>query len=122
MKSLFDAAVRVEVAARIAKLNEHSKPEWGQMTVYQMIRHCTMWEEMLLGKTVYKQSFLGKLVGKFALKDMMKHEPAKRNLPTVPSFKITGKGDVEAAKKEWLALLNEHTGRTPENTHCQCVE
>ena len=108
MKTLFEASTRAELATRINKLNENSQPHWGKMTVYQMIKHCLMWEEMLLGKTIYKQSFLGKLAGKFALKDMMKDEPVKRNLPTVPSFKMTGSGDVAGAKTKWLGLLEQH--------------
>ena len=53
-----------------------------------------------LGKKKYKQSFIGKLFGKMALKDMMKDEPIKKNLPTVPSFKIKGNGDIAGEKKE----------------------
>ena len=113
MKTLFDDNTRAELIQRISTLNEDSRPQWGKMTVYQMIKHCIKWEEMLLGKTEYKQSFLGRLVGKFALKDMMKDEPAKRNLPTVPSFKMTGDGDVAGARKEWLCLLEMYTGREP---------
>jgi hypothetical protein len=114
MKNLFDKSTRAEVITRVQNLNEKSRPEWGKMTVYQMIRHCILWEEMLLGKTIYKQSFLGKVVGKFALKDMMKDEPAKSNLPTVPGFKMSGSGNVEEAKAEWLQLLNEHNDRDPQ--------
>jgi len=113
MKTLFDDVARTALVARINQLDEHSQPQWGKMTVYQMIKHCTKWEEMLLVKTQYKQSLLGRIVGNFALKDMMKDEPAKHNLPTVPSFKISGKGDVAAAKAEWLSLLAEYTDRTP---------
>lgn len=113
MKNLFDSTTRAELIARIQKLDEHSTAQWGKMTVYQMIKHCAKWEDMLLGKTQYQQSFLGKIVGKFALKDMMKDEPAKHNLPTVTSFKVTGNGDVEAAKKDWISLMAEHNGRKP---------
>lgn len=113
MKTLFDDKTRAGLVARINKLDEHSQPQWGKMTVYQMIKHCAKWDDMLLGKTTYKQSLLGRIVGKFALKDMMKDEPAKHNLPTVPSFKITGNGDVAAAKIEWLNLINEYNGKTP---------
>jgi hypothetical protein len=108
MKTIFDKATREELIARINTLNENSTAKWGKMNVYQMIKHCSMWEEMLLGKALYKQSFLGRLVGKFALKDMMKDEPAKHNLPTVLSFKITGNGNVASAKAEWLSLIGEH--------------
>jgi len=113
MKTLFDDKTRTGLVARINKLDEHSQPQWGKMTVYQMIKHCAKWDDMLLCKTTYKQSLLGRIVGKFALKDMMKDEPVKHNLPTVPSFKITDNGDVTAAKKEWLNLINEYNGKTP---------
>jgi hypothetical protein len=114
MKTLFDQNTRTDLVARVNRLSETSTPEWGQMTAYQMIKHCSKWEEMLLGKTLYKQSLLGKIVGKFALKDMMKDEPVKRNLPTVPSFKITGEGDFAAAKQEWMQLLAQHDQKAPE--------
>jgi len=110
MKTILDKNTRYEVIARINSLNESSVAQWGKMNVYQMLKHCAMWEEMLLGKIQHKQSFIGKIFGKIALKDMMKDEPVKRGLPTVPSFKMTGNGDVEAAKADWITLLNEHDG------------
>jgi hypothetical protein len=109
MKTLFDKTTREELITRINSVDENSTAQWGKMTLYQMLKHCMLWEEMLLGKTLYKQSLLGRIVGKFALKDMLKDEPIKRNLPTVPSFKVTGNGDVAAAKTEWIGLLNEHS-------------
>lgn len=108
MKSVFDNSVREELISRINLLDENSIAKWGKMNVYQMIKHCTLWEEMLLGKKQYSQSFLGRLFGKIALKDMLKDKPIKPNLPTVPSFKITNNGDVTKAKAEWLSLLAEH--------------
>lgn len=108
MKTILDKTAREEVIRRINTLNENSTPMWGEMNIYQMLKHCTLWEEMLLGKTKYKQSFLGRMVGKMALKDMLKDEPMKKNLPTVSSFKMTGDGDVNAAKAAWIKLLEEH--------------
>ena|SRR6476469_9308904 len=108
MNSVFDPSTREEIIRRIHSLNENSTAQWGKMNVYQMMKHCILWEEMLLGKNQYRQSFLGRLFGKMALKDMLKEKPMKRNLPTVPSFKISGKGDVAAAKAEWIGLIAEH--------------
>jgi Protein of unknown function (DUF1569) len=108
MKSIFDNATRQELITRIGTLNENSTAQWGKMTVYQMLKHCSLWEEMVLGKTAYKQSFIGKLFGKMALKDMLKDDSyVKKNMPTVPGFKITGTGDVEAEKAKWIGLINE---------------
>jgi hypothetical protein len=73
-----------------------------------MLKHCSMWEEMVLGKTMYKQSFIGKLFGKMALKGMLKDDShVKKNMPTVPGFIITGTGDVEAEKAKWISLIKE---------------
>jgi hypothetical protein len=108
MKTIFDKSTRDELIKRIDSLNENSTPQWGKMNVSQMLRHCTRWDEMALGKTKYKQSFLGKLFGKTALRDMMKDEPMKKNLPTVPSFKIKNNTDVAAEKRKWIQLLQEY--------------
>ena len=93
---------------RINSLSEASTAKWGKMNVSQMMKHCAQWDEMALGKTHYKQSFIGKLFGKMALKDMMKDAPVKKNMPTVPSFKITEPRNFAVEKKNWLALLDEY--------------
>lgn len=108
MKSIFDKPTRDDLMNRINSLQGNSTPQWGKMNVAQMLKHCTQWDEMALGKTQYKQSLLGKLVGKFALKDMMKDEPMKKNVPTVPSFKIKESPDFAKEKTKWLCLVDEY--------------
>jgi hypothetical protein len=108
MKTIFDKTTRDEIINRINSLNENSAAQWGKMNVSQMMKHCTQWDEMALGKKKYKQSFLGKLFGKMGLKDMMKDEPMKKNLPTVPSFKVKEDCDVAEEKKKWIKLLDEY--------------
>ena len=80
------------------------------MNIYQMLKHCNQWEEMALGKKKYKQTFLGRLFGKMALKDFIKDEaPVKQNLPTVPEFKIKDQsGDIELQKNKWVNLIDEY--------------
>jgi len=112
MKTMSDPQARLELINRIQTLNEHSQPQWGKMNVSQMIRHCIQWEEMAAGHKAYKQSLLGKLFGKTALRNMLKDEPMKKGLPTVPSFKQTGNTDVTAEKLKWIALLNSYTANT----------
>lgn len=109
MKSVFDKTTRDELKNRINSLNENSNAQWGKMTVSQMMKHCSQWDEMVLGKKLYKQSFLGKLFGKIALKDIMKDEPVKKDLPTVPSFKISGHVDFAEEKNRWIKALDEYT-------------
>lgn len=108
MKSIFDQEARTAIIDRINSLTENSKAQWGKMSVSQMMKHCSQWDEMALGKKKYKQSLLGKLFGKIALKDMMKDEPVKKNLPTVPSFKIKEDAGFAHEKDKWIRLMNEY--------------
>ena len=108
MKSIFDKATRDEIINRIYLLNENSTAQWGKVNVWQMMKHRSQWDEMALGKKKYKQSFLGKLFGKMGLKDMLKDEPIKKNLPTVPSFKVKENLNVAEEKKKWIGLLEEY--------------
>jgi hypothetical protein len=113
MKTIFDKETRDGLISRINLLDENSKPEWGKMNVYQMLKHCTLSEEMYLGIKTYKRAFIGRLFGKVALKSMLKDDsPLAKNNPTVPQCKVTEQsGDVAAQKKQWIELVEEY-GRT----------
>jgi hypothetical protein len=110
MKTTFDKITRDELISRINTLNEASKAQWGKMNIYQMIKHCTLWEEMILNKVHCKRSFAGRVVGKMVLRGFIKDEsPLKRNTPTSPELRANeSSGDVAAEKKKWLALIEGH--------------
>jgi len=109
MKTIFDKSTLDELISRINRLTENSEPQWGKMNPYQMVKHCSQWEEMMLGKKKFKRSFIGRLFGKMALNDLIKDEKdMKRNLPTLPGFKIRGTGDVALEKEKWIELMREH--------------
>jgi len=109
MKSIFDESNRAALIKRIKTVNERSSSQWGKMNVYQMLKHCTIWEEWIQGrnKTTYKQELLGFIFGKWALNSMIKDEkPFKRNVPTSASFKVKElHGDIEFEKRKWISLI-----------------
>ncbi|MGS2760632.1 DUF1569 domain-containing protein [Sinomicrobium sp. M5D2P9] len=112
LKSVFQADVRRELISRINSLTPESKAQWGKMNVYQMTRHCTIWDEWIQGKNnvVYKQDLLGRIFGKMALKSNVKNDkPLKRGMPAGKGFIIKEKeGDVEKQKKIWAGLVSEY--------------
>lgn len=109
MKSIFDESTTDELISRISMLNENSKAQWGKMDVYQMMKHCTLWEEMITGQMKTKRMPLGRLFGKMALRNLIKDEkPVKRNMPTVPGFIIKDHGEVLPEKNKWIAMVKEH--------------
>lgn len=110
MKTIFHPEVQQELIGRINSLDQNSNRKWGKMTAYQMLKHCTMSEEMFLGKTPYKRLFIGRLFGSMSLKAILKNnDPMKQNQPTHPEMKITGTGDFEAERMKWIELLNQYT-------------
>lgn len=110
MKTIFDKNTVNELIERINSLTTKNKAQWGKMDAYQMVKHCTLSEEMYLGKKQYDRLFIGRIFGKMTLKTILKNEaPMKKNEPTHDSFKINGSGDVEAEKTKWIKLLNEYS-------------
>jgi hypothetical protein len=119
MKSVLDKDTRDELIRRIHKLNEHSKPQWGQMNVYQMLKHCVLCEELYLGKTKHKRSFIGRLFGKGGLKNILREDkPFPRNAPTSPVFKVREQhGDVLFEKRKWISLIEEYENYSSDFVH-----
>jgi hypothetical protein len=110
MKTIFDKTTKGELINRINSINENSTAQWGKMNVYQMLKHCTLWEEWIAGKQTYKRVFIGRLFGKMILKAVLKDDrPLRRNTPTIPAFTIKeSNGNVALEKAKWVALLEEH--------------
>ena len=112
MKTIFDKATCAELIRRINTLDETRTARWGKMNVYQMLRHCTLWEAWIQGKPprAYKQAFIGRVFGQMALRNMIKDDkPLKRNSPTTKEFKISETdGNVAAERRRWAALVEEY--------------
>lgn len=112
MKTIFDPTVREALISRIGALNENNTAQWGKMNLYQMLKHCTAWDEWILGKQQvrYKQAFIGKIFGKIGLRRMIQDEkPLDKNVPTTPAFKIKEKGgDIEGLKNTWAGLIQDY--------------
>lgn len=109
MQSILNEQTRQELYLRINLLQPTDKAQWGKMDPWQMLRHCTLSEEMFLGVKGYKRLFIGRIFGRMALKSILKNEAVlKKNQPTHPELKINGSGDTEAEKQKWIALLEKY--------------
>ena len=115
MKTVFDKATREELINRINHLNENSEGQWGKMTVYQMVKHCRLWEEMTQGKIISKRVFIGRLFGRMALKMMLKDDkPMGKNAPTSKELIVKEpNGDFVSERNQWIALLHEYDHFSP---------
>jgi hypothetical protein len=112
MKTVFDPSSRDELISRINLLNENSIAQWGKMNVYQMLKHCTLWDEWVTGSggKKYKRVFMGRIFGKMALKSVLKDDsPLRKGSPSIQEFIIKQtQGDIAAEKKKWTALVESY--------------
>ena len=73
-----------------------------------MLKHCILWDEWVLGthNVEYKQSFLGKIFGKMALKSSVKDDkPLKKNMPADQHVVKVAPKDLEAQKRVWMERI-----------------
>ena len=108
MKSIFNNTDRNEIIGRIDTLSQHCKPGWGKMSVEQMVKHCILCEEYYMGKVAVKRSFFGRIIGKIAIKGILKpgNTMLRKNSQTPPIFLVAGPvDDLESHKNTWKALI-----------------
>lgn len=110
MKTIFDKTTRDELITRIDLLDANSSAQWGKMNSWQMLKHCTLWEEMVLGKMQYKRVFIGRIFGRIALKNVLKdNSPLAKNSPSIRPLIIQKKnGDIRIQKEKWKSLIGEY--------------
>ena len=112
MKTIFDKDTRDGLVQRINSLNENKAAVWGKMNVYQMSKHCTLWNEWVLVKKdfVYKQGFLGKIFGKMALKSNTKDDsPIGKNMPAGKPFTVKKTvEDLPSLKSIWISQIESY--------------
>jgi len=112
MKTIFDETLRAEIIQRINSIAEDKTAEWGKMNLYQMVKHCSNWDEWIQGKNnpVYKQAFIGFLFGKLALRGMVKDDrPLKKGMPSGAAFEVREKeGDIELTRQKWACLIADY--------------
>lgn len=110
MDTIFNDTSITVLTERIQQLQETDQAQWGKMNAYQMLKHCTLGEEMFQGKKQYKRLLIGKLFGKMALKGILKNgKPMKKNQPTHPELIITGTGNFKNEQQNWIKLLKDYS-------------
>ncbi|MGZ3844971.1 MAG: DUF1569 domain-containing protein [Flavisolibacter sp.] len=119
MKSVLDQSAREELINRINRLNENSKAEWGQMNVFQMLKHCVLCEELYMGKITHKRAFMGRIFGKLGLRNILREDkPFPKSAPTSTAFKVKDvTGDVESEKKKWVSLVEQYGNYSHDFVH-----
>ena len=98
--------LKLQLKDRINQLSPQQQALWGKMSVSQALHHCQFPLQIALQKNhpPVKPNWFAKLLFKKAMYD---DKPWRKNLPTVPSFRVTGQKEFEQEKNELIKLVNE---------------
>src|SRR6266498_1319255 len=106
MRTLFDAANRQSLVARINALEPKAARQWGKMDPAQMLCHCGRALETATGDRPMKQKFLGKILTPLIRSSIIGEKPFSKSSPTDPTFVVSDERDFAAERTRLLALID----------------
>lgn len=113
MYNLYNKEDNDKIIERIKKINNGSKALWGQMDAAGMLYHLQEPIRVSLGELKLKQSLLGRLFGKMALKEVLSDKPFRKGVPTSNEFKPKGSYDLEKEKSELIKIVSSLAAKDP---------
>ncbi len=103
MKNLYDRDVYDGVVERISKLSAETQPQWGKMSVGQMLAHCAEVGEVFTGdKPLTGTPFIAKLLKGVIRKGVVSETPYKHSLQTHPQYRITSEKSFDQERSRLL--------------------
>lgn len=107
VKNMFDPLVKQDIISRINKLTPQSSARWGKMNVAQMLAHCSLPLEVVMGQRILKSNVIQKLIFPLFKSILYNDKPYKHGLPTDKLYITTGKEkNFEPEKQKLIDLLN----------------
>ncbi len=105
MANIFNIEDNADLIRRVGSITPETRPQWGIMSAAQMLEHCHKPLDVADGTLPLKRGLIGFLFGKIAKADFLKRDEFKKNLPTVPNFKIAHQPDFNTAKEGLLERI-----------------
>ena len=106
MKNIFTIEVTNEVIQRIENLTPETNPNWGKMSVSQMLTHCCVTYEMVYTDKHPKPNALTRWILKsFVKKIVVSEKPFTKNGKTAPQFIIKNETDFKAEKTRLITFI-----------------
>lgn len=107
-KNLFDLKEVEEAIARINKLDNKTQPQWGKMSVDQMLAHCNVaYDLTFTDKYPKPKGFKKFMIKLFAKNIVVGPKPYKKNLRTAPEFLIPNQRDFDEEKSKLIQNLKK---------------
>jgi hypothetical protein len=108
MKNLFNANEAQEMITRIHQLTPTTKPQWGKMSVDQMLAHCNVAYEMTYANHQNRPNVFSRLMMKWFVRPVVVGaKPYGKNSRTAPAFVIEGSRDFDEEKKRLIDFIEK---------------
>ena len=108
LPNVFTKPVSDTIIQRINQLTASTQPNWGKMSVDQMLAHCNVTYEMVYDNIHPKPNAFMKFILKILVKNTVVNEvPYKKNNQTAPQFIIKETKDFEAEKKRLVDYITK---------------
>ncbi len=106
LPDLFDADDLARTIARVQALTPDTTPQWGRMTVAQMLAHCCVPYEMLYTtKHARPNALVRWVLRRFVKQGVVGPKPYPRSAPTAPAFRITDARQFEAERERLVGYV-----------------
>ena len=108
LPNIFTREETDKIIERINKLTAASQPNWGTMSVAQMLAHSNVTYEMIYDNIHKKPNAFSKFILKFMIKNKVVGETLyERNSRTAPQFIIKETKDFNVEKQTLVDYLNK---------------
>jgi hypothetical protein len=116
LPNIYTPETTVELATRISSLTNETPALWGKMNAGQMLSHCCVAYQQVLGENTDKPGMIMKWMLKTFFKQSMVNEvPYRPNLPTGPTFvRLNQNFDIETEKGKLIAYVQKIQELGPE--------
>jgi hypothetical protein len=106
LPNIFLPEITTEFIRRINSLTGNEMPLWGKMNVGQMLSHCCLPYQQILGENTDRPPFIMRvLMQRFFRKAMTNDQPYRKNLSTGPTFIRTGMHDVSEERQRLISYV-----------------
>ncbi|GEO06670.1 hypothetical protein AAE02nite_43340 [Adhaeribacter aerolatus] len=108
LPNIFTTEVTENIINRLNALTPETRPQWGKMSVSQMLAHCNVPYEMVFTDKHKMPNFLLQWVLRLFIKETVTGEkPYKRNLQTAPAFVIKDEKNFAAEKERLINYIRQ---------------
>jgi hypothetical protein len=114
MKTLYDPSAAEEIKQRFSSLTPETPSLWGKMNVSQMLAHCAINLETVVGDRVLPRVMIGRLIGPLFKSQFTNDKPWNHSSPTAPGLITSGDYDFAAERARLFELIDRFPSGGPD--------